>query len=646
MFNPQQKHTILAKLGYNGPTDDKVMEQFVASNPAAAAKIGRFENAAKKIMTPPPQMQMAEGGVVEQDTSGTNAVVNAAAEPAPLPTTTSQGIDFGIGVTSTVNDTLRDIGEARDKLDGGHFVPRKMPDGSYALINKNGRAFPVTAHVAKRIGMDTAIAGYGTGAAAAVSTADLAADASGGATAGGTGGATAGGLKTWEVKRSEDILKASTGEIPQAAWMDVNGDGKVTSADALAQERLEAGLTAEGYDRPGLLERSTADYMSVVPTIENTTDMGETQLSGQDLNAIKAAQITEGTGQITGDVTKVTAETADVDTAETPQEVETITYDATKVSGEVAAELEKLKAATGQPSELATVRGQMSLLMQDFDDGTPPWASGAMRSAMQTMTARGLGASSMAGQAIVQAAMESALPIAGADARTQAEFEIKNLDNEQQTRIFKTQQRISGLLSDQAADNAAKTFNAQSQNQINMFNENLQSSVKQFNASQINAIRQFNAGETNAISKFNADMLEQRSQFNAKNDVLVQQANVQFRNSMFEAKMNIKSTEAITQANITSQERIQKAARDAERKMAQAQLAHQSAQNQLAREQQAEQAALERVFQAEQSQADRALTVLTTTMAADTQKELASMAATDSEKSGIGQLIGTVLGLS
>jgi hypothetical protein len=389
--------------------------------------------------------------------------------------------------------------------------------------------------------------------------------------------------------------------------------------------------TAEGAApaEPTLLQKATADYTATVPTIEETA-VGTTDISGQDLDAVQTAQIAQGTGQITGDAQQVTAQTAEAQQAEAPGQVEAITYDATQVSGEIAAELEKLKAATGQPSELATVRGQMSLLMQDFDEGTPPWASGAMRSAMQTMAARGLGASSMAGQAIVQAAMESALPIAGADARTQAEFEMKNLDNKQQTRIFKTQQRISGLLSDQASDNAAKNFNAQSQNQINMFNENLQSSVQQFNASQINAIRQFNAGETNAISKFNADMAEQRAQFNAKNDVLVQQANVQFRNDMFQAKMNIKSTESVAQAQITSQEAMKQAALDAERAMAQAQ---------------AEQAAMERAFQAEQSTKNRALTVLTSTMAAETQKELASMASSENEKSGIGKLIGTVLGL-
>ena len=43
------------------------------------------------------------------------------------------------------------------------------------------------------------------------------------------------------------------------------------------------------------------------------------------------------------------------------------------------------------------------------------------------MQQRGLGASSIAGQALVQAAMEAALPIAQADARTVATFEQQKL---------------------------------------------------------------------------------------------------------------------------------------------------------------------------------------------------------------------------
>ena len=57
---------------------------------------------------------------------------------------------------------------------------------------------------------------------------------------------------------------------------------------------------------------------------------------------------------------------------------------------------------------------------------------GALRGVQAQMATRGLGASSIAGQALVQAAIESALPIAQADANVFAQFENQNLSNRQQ----------------------------------------------------------------------------------------------------------------------------------------------------------------------------------------------------------------------
>ena len=103
---------------------------------------------------------------------------------------------------------------------------------------------------------------------------------------------------------------------------------------------------------------------------------------------------------------------------------------------------EQVQAAEATPSKQATVAGQLEGLMSQFDDGNrPPWAAGALRAAEQQMLARGMGASSMAGQAIIQAAMESALPIAQMDASTQATFEQANLSNRQQRAMQMAEQR-------------------------------------------------------------------------------------------------------------------------------------------------------------------------------------------------------------
>lgn len=113
-------------------------------------------------------------------------------------------------------------------------------------------------------------------------------------------------------------------------------------------------------------------------------------------------------------------------------------------AAKAAAFTEQVEAATATPSDKATVKGQLDGLMQDFEGGeTPAWAAGAMRNASAVMASRGLGSSSMAGQALIQAAMESALPIAQADAATIAQFESQNLSNNQQRAMLAAQQRAT-----------------------------------------------------------------------------------------------------------------------------------------------------------------------------------------------------------
>ena len=131
------------------------------------------------------------------------------------------------------------------------------------------------------------------------------------------------------------------------------------------------------------------------------------------------------------------------------------------------------KAAQGAVSPQSTVAGQMATLMEQFNDGTPAWAAGAMRAANAAMGARGLGASSMASAAIVQAAMESAIPIASADATTFANMNMQNLNNQQQVSLANAaaQQNmtLANLNNQQQAmlQNSTNAFSLQSQNLSN-----------------------------------------------------------------------------------------------------------------------------------------------------------------------------------
>ena len=107
--------------------------------------------------------------------------------------------------------------------------------------------------------------------------------------------------------------------------------------------------------------------------------------------------------------------------------------------------------------------------------------------------------------------------------------DLANLSNEQQTELFKGQQRVQALFTDQAAENAARQFNASSQNQVDQFFANLNTQVSQFNAAQVNSQAQFNAGQINTVERFNAELNNQRDQFNAQNQLVIAQSNAQWR---------------------------------------------------------------------------------------------------------------------
>ena len=200
----------------------------------------------------------------------------------------------------------------------------------------------------------------------------------------------------------------------------------------------------------------------------------------------------------------------------------------------------------------STVQGQLASLTAQFDGGEiPSWAAPSIRLAEQRLAARGMGASTMAGEAILNAAMEAATPIAAADAQTFAAFQqanlnnrqqaevlnsqqtlqldIQNLNNEQQTRVFNSQQRVQALFNDQSAVNSSKQFNASSEQQNDQFFAGLFNETSKFNAQQQNAIAQFNAGQTNTMSQFNANLENQREQFNTKNSILIDQSNAVWR---------------------------------------------------------------------------------------------------------------------
>jgi len=232
--------------------------------------------------------------------------------------------------------------------------------------------------------------------------------------------------------------------------------------------------------------------------------------------------------------------------------------DTTTPSGKLQAEL------LGQGNYVdykSTVKGQLDLLSASFQDANgnpkiPAFASAAARNVSRIAAFKGV-TGTAATAAMSTAIMESMLPVAQADAKFFQTVQLKNLDNrqqqtintanilsrfelanqdsrmtaavtnaktfmqmdlqnlanKQQTEIVNTQNRVQSILEDAKAENVARRFAAQSQNEMDMFYDNLNSQVQRFNVGQQNAMSQFNVGQVNDTSQFNATLENNREQF-------------------------------------------------------------------------------------------------------------------------------------
>jgi len=236
------------------------------------------------------------------------------------------------------------------------------------------------------------------------------------------------------------------------------------------------------------------------------------------------------------------------------------------------------KAAQTEVVEEQLVSYQLGKLYESIESGgaMPPWAAGAARAATAVMQQRGLGASSMAAAATIQAVMEAGTPIAAADAaehskinvanlsaRQQAvlqnannvaamdvanldarmkaavqnaqsflAIDLQNLNNEQATEVLNYQGKLQALFTDTAAENVTKQFNAKTQQQVDEFFSELGVQVDNSNATRLAAMEQFNVDQKNSIGTFNASLEDARDRFDSSMQVQIDQSNANWRRTI------------------------------------------------------------------------------------------------------------------
>jgi hypothetical protein len=336
----------------------------------------------------------------------------------------------------------------------------------------------------------------------------------------------------------------------------------------------------------------------VTPTLQQV-QTGEVMGTQGVQGTVAAAQPTAGVVPTITAATAPTATTATGPTTATPASMTAATVAGatptmTAQTGTVTA---PMTGQTGTITSDATVRGQLANITSDIEtslqtgNALPAYLRGVASATKAAMAERGLGASTMMAEALADGLLTASIPIAQADAETYKQMIFQNLNNRQQAALTNANNyfqmdmanlsnkqqaslqnlnvRQSFLLSDQAASNAARQFNATSQNQVDQFYSSLSAQINEQNASRTDAMNQFATAESNKISgmnaqnkmavekanadraqvlnQFNAQLLDQRQRFNVENQRVIDQSNVEWRRTINTANTTI--TNATNQLN-------------------------------------------------------------------------------------------------
>lgn len=311
--------------------------------------------------------------------------------------------------------------------------------------------------------------------------------------------------------------EAKTATVVDAAKpTDVAAPAKITATDAIAASAA-TGVKTE-------IDKLTAQTGSVSEAAKVAAQ--ETKPADTAIKDVAAAQGTAA--QAIGAPTRTEA---------VGEMVSGSAVDAQRVKDTLAL----TKAEEGTVTEDMTVQGQLNKLLTNFDAGSPPpWAAASMRAANAALAARGLGASSMAGQAIIQATLEAATPLAAADAKVFETMGLQNLSNRQQTAILVGQQRAAFLGQDfdqafqtrvlnaaKVADIANRNFDAQTQ--VVLENARLTNSMNIANLSASNAVVLAKAAQMSSLETQNLGNRQQAAVENAKAFLTMDIKNVEIK---------------------------------------------------------------------------------------------------------------------
>jgi len=541
---------ILPALGYDGPTDEKSINAFLAASPAAAAKMGKYTMLARQMVEGKPIRGMAPGGdvrdklgigkktpaQVSREVHGNASPYSKAEKRYSIPGgTLRERHDAAMAGEISVADVVRGGESPGDDKKGG-------VDGSTTPIDTN-----------------TTVTGTGTEDSTATDTTNT---------------------TTTEQQPTNPNLTMPSGS---AATRQLTQDGGAQGAaykpgtaditdDMIAGGQINPEIGQAGDTTQAQQTMAEQTGVAAMPDSLQAPTVDATKSAGAVADAARQSKAAQGTVSSQAQMTAAQmdpnqAASLGLDAAQLGQAQTVDAPDAMQVTQDQlvsgSAVDQKQVEETLALSEAASVADELGDLMQDFDGGdTPAWAAGAMRAANAAMAARGLSSSSMAGMAVVQAAMESALPIAQMDAANKQQMAMAKAEQRAKFMGMEFDQNFQTKVKNAARISEIANINFSAEQQVALENARLAQTVDLANLSNKQAKVMADAATMSQIDMANLDNRQQAAKQQADAFLAMDFKNLdnEQENSMFQSQAIVQSMftdaaadNAAKQFNATSQ---------------------------------------------------------------------------------------------
>ena len=285
-----------------------------------------------------------------------------------------------------------------------------------------------------------------------------------------------------------------------------------------------------------------------------------------DIGGYEAYKRSEVTGQAAKDAAvDFIAEVGKIQ----PNLARTIAEDPAKVTEQLDTQEPEVIAAVRELPENALVSTQMQTLMAGIETGeVPVWARPAFDLVNQNMTQRGLDASTVGRDALFNAIIQSALPIAQSNAQALQARASQNLSNEQQAEMARAQLDSTRRMNNLANRQTSESQTAQFAQNINVLQSQFSQERDTLSFQQQQQVRMANLQNTQRTAELNKQAENAFKAQNLANEQQVELAELEIKNQTQQQNMTAENQERLVNMQMAADFLSKNAAFDQQMKLA------------------------------------------------------------------------------